>query len=121
MGTKGDHSKLTPKERDHLASWKAQGVSNSECARRLGRHVSTIGRELKRNSWGETDEAIHAQVEAWERAEKSGRGKQPLKNPEVYADVTQHLREGWSPDQIAGRLKLEHPGDPHWRICAETI
>jgi IS30 family transposase len=121
MGTKGHHSKLTAKERDQLARWKAQGVSNGECARRLGRHVSTIGRELKRNGWQGTYEAIHAQVEAWERAEKSGRGKHPLKNPDVYAYVTQHLREGWSPDQIAGRLKLEHPDDRHWRICAETI
>ncbi len=121
MGTKGHHSKLTPRERDELARWKAQGVSNGECARRLGRHVSSIGRELKRNTWQGSYVAIHAQGEAWERAEKSAHGKQPLKNPDVYAYVTQHLREGWSPDQIAGRLKREHSGDPHWRICAETI
>jgi transposase, IS30 family len=110
-----------PSERDKLARWKAQGVSNSECARRLGRHVSTIGRELKRNGWQGTYEAIHAQMEALERAERSGQGKQPLKNPDVYTYVTRQLREGWSPDQIAGRLKLEHPDDPHWRVCAETI
>jgi len=121
MGTKGHHRKLTPGERDLLARWKAQGVSNGECARRLGRDVSTIGRELKRNAWQGTYVAIHAQVEAWERAEKSAQGKQPLKNREVYAYVTQHLRAGWSPDQIAGRLKREHPDDRHWWICAETI
>ena len=121
MGTKGHHSKLTPGERDQLARWQAQGVSNSECARRLGRDVSTIGREVKRNSWQGTYVAVHAQEEAWARAENSGQGKHPLKNPDVHAYVTQHLREGWSPDQIAGRLKREHPDDPHWRICAETI
>ncbi len=107
MGTKGHHSKLTPRERDELARWKAQGVSNGECARRLGRHVSSIGRELKRNAWQGSYVAIHAQGEAWERAEKSAHGKQPLKNPDVYAYVTQHLREGWSPDQIAGRLEAD--------------
>lgn len=121
METKGHHSKLTASERDKLARWKAEGASNSECARRLGRHVSTIGRELKRNAWQGSYGAIHAEMAAWERAEKSAYGKQPLKNREVYAYVTQHLREGWSPDQIAGRLKLEHPDDAHWRICAETI
>lgn len=64
MGTKGHHSKLTPRERDQLARWKAQGVSNGECARRLGRHKSSIGRELKRNAWQGTYVAIHAQGEA---------------------------------------------------------
>ncbi len=47
-----------PSERDKLARWKAHGVSNSESARRLGRHVSTIGRELRRNGWQGTYEAI---------------------------------------------------------------
>lgn len=65
--------------------------------------------------------AIHAQCQAGERAEKSAQGKQLLKNPDVYAYVTQQLRERWSPDQIAGQLKLEHPDDRHWRISAETI
>lgn len=112
---------MTPGERDKLARWKTQGLSNKECARRLGRDVSTIGRELKRNAWQGHYEAIHAQMEAGERREKSAQSKPPLKNPAVYAYVTRHLREGWSPDQIAGRLKVEHPDDPHWRICAETI
>jgi IS30 family transposase len=65
--------------------------------------------------------AIRAQGAGWERGEKSAEGKHPLKNRDGYAYVTEHLREGWSPDQIAGRLKLEHPDDRHWRICAETI
>ena len=33
-----------------------------------------------------------------------------------------HLREGWSPEQIAGRLRyVDHPGDDHFKICHETI
>jgi transposase, IS30 family len=32
------------------------------------------------------------------------------------------LRKGWSPEQIAGRLKeIEHPTDQHWNIHHETI
>jgi len=38
--------------------------------------------------------------------------KQELKNP---------VRDGWSPDQIAGRLKKDYPNNTHWRITAETI
>lgn len=108
-------------ERDKLAIWKGQGVSNKECARRLGRAVSTIGRELKRNSAQGVYSAIHAQGKTWERAEKSAHSKRPLKNARVYAYVTEHLREGWSPDQIAGRLELEFPDDASQRITDETI
>ena len=105
-----------------LAIWKAEGIYNGECARRLGRHVSTIGRELRRNAWrGTYYVAMHAQARTWEWDKKKAHSKQPLKNPNGYAYVTQHLREGWSPDRIAGRLKQQHPQDGHWRIMAETI
>ena len=43
------HRKLTQSERELLSRWKREGLSNYDCAKRLGRHVSTIGRELSRN------------------------------------------------------------------------
>lgn len=113
--------KLTEKERDLLAIWKAQGVSNKRCAKRLGRHVGTIGRELKRNNFHGVYVAIHAEAKAEERQWEKAHAKQPLKNPDVYSYVTKHLRDGWSPDQIAGRLKRDHPNDRYWWITAETI
>lgn len=117
-----NYRRLSPSERDHLAVWKAEGVSNKECARRLDRSVSTIGRELKRNSWkGDHYVAIHAQGNADRREHEKAYGKQELKNPEVYEYVTDKLRGGWSPDQIAGKLRLIHPKDRYWGITAETI
>lgn len=117
-----NYTKFTSKERDLLAVWKAEEVSNKECGRRLGRNTSTIGRELKRNGWkGGIYVAIHAQGKADKREQKSAYSKQELKNPEVYEFVTERLRWGWSPDQIAGRLKLDYPKDRYWRITAETI
>lgn len=117
-----NYKRLTSKERDILAVWKAERISNKECARRLGRNVSTIGRELKRNVWkGMHYVAIHAQSVADRREKEKAYGKQELKNPDIYAYVTEQLRNGWSPDQIAGRLKREHPKDRHWWITAETI
>lgn len=104
-----EHKKLTEKERDQLAIWKAQGVSNKECAKRLGRHPSTIGRELARNGFDKYYVAIHAQRLASDRQKKSAHGKKPLKDPDIYKYVTEHLRAGWSPDQISGRLKTAHP------------
>lgn len=124
------HKKFTEPERVLLAKWKNLGLSNIECGKRLGRHKSTIGQELKRNRtkvWiGKSDEyiyePIHAQFAAMERRQKAFNAKQPLKNSDIYGYVLGHLRQGWSPEQIAGRLKfVEHPGDPRWRICHETI
>lgn len=114
-------TKLTTRERDLLAVWKALRLSNKECGRRLNRSFSTIGRELKRNRWGEKYVAIHAQSLAEKRQLKVAFSKQPLKNPDVFAYVTEKLRESWSPDEIAGRLRKDHPNDKHWRICQETI
>lgn len=116
------YQKITARERDRLARWKAQKVSNKECARRLKRSASTIGRELKRNHWkGDTYVAIYAQGLANERESKSAHGKQQLKNEKIYSYVTKHLRMGWSPDQIAGRLRRKHHSDDSWWITAETI
>lgn len=113
--------KLTAFERDQIALYHTQRISNSEIARRLGREVSTIGRELKRNRWGELYVAIHAHNKARERAVFVAHSKHPLKNADVYAYVTERLRDGWSPDQIAGRLKRSHPDNRHFWITAETI
>jgi len=113
-----------------LSDWKKEGLSNKECARRLSRSASTIGRELKRNKtrvavdddWDTIYEPLHAQAITEARKRNAWLAKEPLKNKRVYAYVTQRLRQGWSPEQIAGRLKLvDYPNDPSWHICHETI
>ncbi len=113
-----------------LSKWHNSGLSNIEIARRLGRSKSTIGRELTRNPIkvriGKFDEVIyesnHAQYVAMERKQRAFNVKQPLKNKDIYSYVLEHLRQGWSPEVIAGRLRyVEHPGDSHWSICPETI
>lgn len=124
------HRKLTATERQLLAVWKDEGLSNKECGRRLSRHPSTIGRELKRNnsrvSLGEKDfeiiyEPLHAQGVCDRRKQNAFCAKEPLKNKKVYGFVLKYLRSGWSPEQIAGRLKYLHPKDQSWHICHETI
>ena len=115
------YKRLSPSERDQIAIWKAEGVSNKEIAKRLQREDSTIGRELKRNAWGIYYVSIHAQGKADGRERIKAHAKEELKNPDVYVYVTEKLRDGWSPDQIAGRLKRGHPTDTYWWITAETI
>ena len=125
------HTKITKTERELLSQWKKVGVANKECARRLNRSVITIRRELKRNrtrvqidanNWEYIYEPIHAHHVAMERKQHAFSAKQPLKNKKIYAYVLEHLRGGWSPEQIAGRLKnVDHPDDKSWHISHEAI
>ncbi len=114
------HTKLTAIERENIAIWLSQGVSKREIARRLGRSDSTIRDELRRNSFGNHYVAVHAQAKAGRRV-VAARFRHPLKNPSVYSYVLKKLRYGWSPEQIAGRLKLGKPDNPYWQIHHETI
>ncbi len=125
------HKKITYTERVLLAEWKKEGIANKEIARRLNRPVLTIRRELKRNqtrvvtSWNDWEkiyEPVHAQSIAMERKRNAFTAKEPLKNKNIYKYVLSHLRGGWSPEQISGRLKKQdHKGEKQWQICMETI
>lgn len=75
MKKQKQYVKLTAYERNLLAIWKSKEISNKECARRLGRSSSTIGRELKRNCFRDSQGgrhyvAIHAQAQARVRERK---------------------------------------------------
>jgi IS30 family transposase len=117
------HTKLTLSERRLIATWRESGISIRGCARRLDRSHSTVVRELKRNRFKRNIyEPLHAHGKAEKRKARAWKAKHPLKNKDVYGYVTQRLRRGWSPEVISGRLReIDHPGDPHWQVCPETI
>ena len=125
------HKKISSTERELLSVWKKEGLSNIDCTKRLGRSVSTIGRELKRNktqvsigwnNWERIYEPIHADHVAQARKRNAWFAKEPLKNKKIFSYVIEKLRDSWSPEQISGRLReVDHPGDPSWQICHETI
>ncbi|MCX6706489.1 MAG: IS30 family transposase [Candidatus Woesebacteria bacterium] len=108
-------------ERDEIAVWKSAGLSNKEIAKKLGRSPSSVGREIKRNSFkSQYYVAIHAQNISVERKSLAGK-RSPLKNKEVFAWVIRRLIRGWSPEQISGRMKLVFPNRLGMRITPETI
>lgn len=116
------YRKLVKEDRILIAQWKNQGVSNKQIAKWLGRNTSTIGREITRNNFeGKVYEPLHAQYKAEVKKNKAWEAKRPLKNPWVYSYVLDKLRQGWSPEQIAGRLKLEYLKNPDRQIGVETI
>ncbi|MGH2612095.1 MAG: IS30 family transposase, partial [Rhabdochlamydiaceae bacterium] len=118
------YHQLTLEEREQFYALKSQGFSLRDIGKKLGRSHTTLSREFGRNIkygneyFGNTYLPCKAQKLADKRKVKQ-RQKAPLKSPEIFVYVRQHLREdGWSPQTIAGRLTLDHPA---LSICHETI
>lgn len=111
-------NKITPQERDQIASLIANGTSLHKIALVLGRSVSSISQEVKRNSVQGEYYSIAAQ-ELSRRRNIQSRRNNPLKNPQIFSYVVDKLRCGWSPEQISGRLKRDNKGKSV--ICHETI
>lgn len=110
--------KITSLERDKVAVLLASGSSLRNIARILGRSVSSISVEVRRNSIEGQYQSIAAQDLSRKRNIQSRRTN-PLKSPEIFSYAYDKLRCGWSPEQIAGRLKRENHGQSI--ICHETI
>lgn len=118
------YSHLSAHERYVLSHLKLFALSHREIGRRLGRHHTTIGRELARNSsvhralgpyWYET-------AQRWAEARwRFARHRRRAANSRLRGYVVRGLCRHWSPEQIAGRLELEHDADPGMRISPETI
>lgn len=108
-------------EREVLSQMAAAGATRKAIAERLGRDVSTIGRELRRNGLKDMYSAVHAQQLATKRR-ATGRAKsRKLCRAENLQYVQERLRKCWSPDQIAGRSKLDFPDQPRRKLSRQTI
>jgi IS30 family transposase len=87
-----------------LAALRRQGLSQSEIARALGRHRSTVSRELGRNST--RADGRYRAFTAQERT--SGRRSRSRRNQRFTAQdlalVGELLCRQWSPEQVAGHL-----------------
>ena len=112
--------RLSFEERIEISIRVAKGESDAEIARVLGRHRSTIGRELARcRSRGR-----YRPMPAQRRADRLARRPKPTRlaeNPGLLAAVQEGLVAGWSPQQIAVRLRRAHPDDVGMRVSHETI
>ena len=102
-----------------------QGFNQSEVARQMGRHRSTISRELRRNSFRGVDSSyryFRAHREAVARRRRSRRNRHY--SDQDFAIVRRLLRKKWSPEQIVGilrRLKLMKRRMSHETILSPDI
>jgi len=111
---------LTFQEREILYRMKRFEKPIAEIAETLGRHRSSIYRELGRNTGGRGYRPQQAQRLADERREVC---RQPTKmsNPELKKYVSQKLKKKWSPEQIAGRIRKDLPHKTNYRVSYQTI
>jgi IS30 family transposase len=108
---KSSYKHLSLAEREEISFWKAEGLSLREIARRLGRDVSSISRELKRNA-PPIRSGRYLPARAHMRAEhrnRLSRTRLRLKNPKIRRLVLREIPRGLSPEQIAGLLRRETP------------
>jgi transposase, IS30 family len=105
----------------HARDRGLSGESLRSLARRMGRCPSVISREVTRNRSGKF--GYHA---AWAQRKTDRRRRRPkparLARPGLRRTlVLGWLREGWSPQQIAGRLRRDFPDRPELQVSHETI
>ena len=99
------YSQITQGERYQIWVFRKAGKSNGEIARELGRHPSTIGREIRRNRGERGYRPKQAHQAARERCKQAARAVKFT--TEVRLLVEERLEWEWSPEQIASRLKHE--------------
>lgn len=110
------YHQLTSEERYALRMLKRQGLSKAEIARALGRHRSTIGRELARNSRADTGYRPYTADEMTRARRRRSRRNRRFTGSD-WDLVVARLEEQWSPEQISGRLGRKG----ELRISHETI
>lgn len=114
-------AQLSMEEREVISQLFAAGHLRKEIAARVGRPRCTIGRELRRNAQAD---GSYSAVAAQRRTEARRRERpliRKLERPEVNAAVRSRLTQEWSPDQIAGRLKLTRADEPRFHVAPQTI
>jgi IS30 family transposase len=103
---------LSQEEREIIANLLSGGSSLGDIAKAVGRDKSTISRELNRNSPPERLRYVpcRAHARACERKTEANKHER-LKNDLIRQYVKAGLAKGWSPEQISGRIRLDHPGE----------
>ena len=126
------YTQLSPDDRNRIQQGINQGMSVREISRWLSRSPSTISREVRRNACTKAAgrkshlrkpiadyDAAHATKASRQRCRRGPRKMFP--GSDLWNMVVWKMEDGWSPEQIAGRLREMNPDAPEARVCHETI
>ncbi|CAM1346776.1 IS30 family transposase [Tenacibaculum insulae] len=116
-------SRLTLKERIQIETLLKENKSKSYIAKTLNRSRSTITREV--NKWVQTDkDKYSAELANW-NAKDDYLNKRNTDKISIHKKLRVYVFKGllsqWTPEQIAGKLKLDFPNDPIMSISHESI
>ena len=111
---------LTLAEREEISRGLKAKQPLRLIARQLRRAPSTISREVRRNGGRRIYRAASADQAAWGRALRA-KPCNLAHRPRLCHTIAEKLERKWSPQQIAGWLKREHPDDEGARVSHETI
>lgn len=115
------YAQLTHDDRVSFALLRRMGHSLRFIGRELGKHHTTLGREIRRNKKKNKSgyDARRARRLVHDRRTHAHRRRRKLMNiPWLRCYVIRKLKLYWSPEQIAGRLRVRHKKTI---ICQETI
>lgn len=111
---------LTLVEREQIADRHRAGESLRAIGRALGRHASTIKREIDAHSVDDTYQPHRAQ-RAWAKSRARPKASKLAQDGPLRDYVGDKLRQRWSPEQICHALSIEFPDDESMRVSTETI
>src|SRR5229473_1695514 len=111
---------LTLAEREDISRGIASDSSIREIARGLSRATSTVSREIVRHGGRPAYRAHDADGQAWQSALRPKKCLLAC-NRKLRDIVASKLILDWSPEQISGWLKTQHPDDESMRVSHETI
>ena len=102
------YTHFTTEEREMSRVLKAQGFSIRVIARMLNRSPSSVSREFRRNCYANGEYAAHHADKLYRKRRKNCGRKPKLKEGPARDYVLEKMSLRWSPEQIAGRSKLDN-------------
>lgn len=116
------HTELDLRERRTIEDMLNAKMPVRKIAAELGRHRSSVYREIKRNGFVDKElpylSGYYGLVAQKSASGRRARRRKLNRHPDLRKAVVAQLKEGWSPEQIAGRLTFEQQVQ---RVSHETI
>ena len=97
------------------------GISIRVIAAELGRSLSTMSRELRRNTISKRGYMPHTAHRLSVQRRRRPRESKLVTNDGFREYVREKLRMRWSPEQISHRIRMDFPDSPEMRVSTETI